>query len=308
MSSGSRRRSRPGSQVGKTVRLEDAKPFREEIARSVKSKYRPILVVLSGERTGTQVEVGGNVLVGRDPEAELCLDDVGVSWHHAYLEDRAGSWAVVDEGSTNGTAVNGEAIEDAPLRHGDKLLFGSTLVRFEIQDAADMAYDEFVSRLINIDDLSGLYLRRRFDSELRDLLGTAATRGEALGLLVMDLDGVKTINDTHGHSFGAYVIGEAGRVIGSRIEQPGIACRWGGDEFLAAMPGCNLEATVTLGDSILQAINNHAFEHDGVQLHPGISIGAASFPQQGKDSTSLFEVADGALYRAKHAGKNRVST
>jgi diguanylate cyclase (GGDEF)-like protein len=124
---------------------------------------------------------------------------------------------------------------------------------------------------------------------------------------MMDLDGIKSINDTHGHLFGAYVIGEAGRVIGRVLDQRGFASRFGGDEFIAALPSSALEAATLLGEEIRQAISAYPFQREGVALRPGISIGVASFPESANDGESLLQRADEALYRAKRAGKNRVS-
>ncbi len=301
-----RPRKRP-EDATKTLRLDEGAPLRDQVAAAVRSRYRPVLVVISGDSMGLRAKVEGNMLVGRDPEADLVLPDAGVSWHHAMIEDRGDSRVVVDLGSTNGTTVNGRKLDEGPLQHGDKIVFGKTTVRFEVQDQADQAYDEMVARLINIDDLSGLYTRRRFDAELVMMLQLAASRGEPLGLLVMDLDGVKRINDTHGHAFGAFVIGESGRVIGRVVEGRGIACRFGGDEYIAAVHGADGAATAAIGEEIRAAIAEHHYEKDGIELHPGISIGVASFPENAADSRTLFLHGDEALYRAKAAGKNRVS-
>jgi len=299
---------RPDDAV-RTLRLEEAAPLKDEVGRAVRKKYRPVLVVISGEGIGRRATVEGNVLVGRDPNAELTLGDAGVSWHHAMIEDQGGSWVAVDLDSTNGTRVNGAMADgEAPLRHGDKIRFGNTMVRFEVQDSDDQAYEEIVSRLLNIDDLSGLYLRRRFDAELTQLLRGAAGKGDPVGMLVMDLDGVKGINDTHGHAFGAYVIGESGKVIGRVLGERGIACRFGGDEYLAALPGHDLRATAAVGEEIREAIGSHHYEREGIPLHPGISIGVSAFPEHASDPQSLFHAADQALYRAKAAGKHCVST
>lgn len=301
------RRKRP-EDATKTLRLDESAPLRDQVVNAVKAKYRPVLVVISGDSMGKRVTVEGNVLVGRDPEAELVLPDTSVSWHHATIEDRGDSHVVVDMGSTNGTTVNGEKLDESPLQHGDKICFGSSLVRFEVQDAADQAYDEMVARLINIDDLSGLYTRRRFDTELGQMLQVAAGRDGRVGMLVMDLDGVKKINDTHGHSFGAHVIGESGHVIGDAIQGRGIACRFGGDEYIAAIRDADLTAASAVGEEIRRAIAEHHFEKDGITLRPGISVGVSAFPESARDAQGLFQRADEALYRAKAAGKNRVST
>jgi two-component system cell cycle response regulator len=248
------------------------------------------------------------MLLGRDPSNDLVLTDAGVSWHHARVEDRGDSWAVVDLGSTNGTFVNRSRVSERVLRPSDKLRLGRTVLRFEVQDVLEQAYGELMERMLTIDDLSGLYLRRKFDAELELLLLAAREQKRPVGLLVMDLDGIKPINDTHGHLFGAYVIGEAGRVIGQVIRERGVGSRFGGDEFLAALREADVGAAAVVGREILQAIGAHHFEREGIVLRPGISIGVASFPESAPDAATLFQKADEALYRAKRGGKNRVCT
>ncbi|MCA9592175.1 MAG: GGDEF domain-containing protein [Myxococcales bacterium] len=279
-----------------------------EVLRRVKAPHRPVLVVMTGGEhdVGRRVVMDRTVIVGRDPAAALCLSDGLVSWQHARLEDRGDGWAIVDLGSTNGVMLNGEHVNDALVRPGDTLVFGSTVVRLELQDGAAQAMNQVVERLLNIDDLSGLYVRRKFDAELAPMIDAARNHGSSVALLVMDLDGVKGINDTHGHLFGAYVIGEAGRVIGSVLGSRGIACRFGGDEYLAALSGFGAETGAQVAEEIRAAVNAHHFEREGIPLHPGISIGVAGFPENAQDAASLFQRADEALYRAKVAGKNRV--
>jgi len=287
--------------------LKAGEELSSEIMRHVKAPYRPVLVVMSGNDVGQRVTVDRTLMVGRDPDAELTLTDGLVSWHHARLEDRGDAWTLVDLGSTNGTAVNGEPCStEMALKPHDKIVFGGTIVRFELQDGLEQAYNSVVEKMLNIDDLSGLFVRRKFDSELALLIEAARQQERPLTLLVMDLDGVKRINDTYGHLFGAYVIGEAGKLIGSVVGTRGIGCRFGGDEYLAALPGIDAEAGVTVAEEIRQAVGEHHFEKDGIPLKPGISIGAASLPESATDAATLFQRADEAMYRAKQGGKNRV--
>jgi diguanylate cyclase (GGDEF)-like protein len=235
------------------------------------------------------------------------LTDALVSSRHAMLEDRGDSWALVDLGSTNGMSVNGEKGKEFILQRNDKIVFGRTVVRFEMQDQLEQKYDELVEKLLNIDELSGLLVRRKFDSDLNIALETAKMQQKPVGLLMMDLDGIKKINDSHGHLFGAYVIGESGRIIGRVLEGHGFASRFGGDEYVAALPGLDLGRTRSVGEEIRRAVAEHAFEREGVPLRPGISIGVAAFPESAADGQALFQRADEALYRAKRAGKNQVS-
>jgi diguanylate cyclase (GGDEF)-like protein len=294
------------AKVPKTLKASDNPNLGVEVMRRIKAPHRPVLVVLTGNEIGKRVTVESNMLVGRDPAAELNLTDALVSWSHARIEDRGDAWALIDLESTNGTTVNDEPCTERELRPNDRIMFGSTAVCFELQDALAQAYNELVERMLNTDDLSGLYVRRRFDAELATLVAGASARGESVALLVMDLDGVKRINDTHGHLFGAYTIGEAGRLIGEVIGERGIGCRFGGDEYLAALPSTSAEQAVQIGEEIRLAVAEHHFEKDGIRLKPGISVGVAAFPEDAGDPVQLFERADSALYRAKEAGKNRV--
>ena len=286
---------------GTTVRLDAPEEFRAEIARGIKAGIAPVLVVISGPDVGLSMRLERSMTIGRDPQAGLALSDTSVSFAHARVEDRGDAWAVVDLGSTNGTRVDEERAAQAVLHHGTKIQVGTTVLRFEVQDLSDQAYDEMVQRMISIDDLTGLFVRRRFDRELSQRL---LVEGTSIALLVMDLDGLKKINDTHGHLFGAHVIGEAGRRIGATIADDAIACRFGGDEYLVAV---DAEEGDALAERLRAAIADTPYEKDGIELRVGVSIGVATFPADARDAQALFQCADAAMYRAKQAGKNRVS-
>ena len=296
-------RKRP-SNVAATIKASDGTV--ERLRKKVTQPFRPVLVVLAGQEVGQRVVVDHSLLVGRDAAADLPLSDALVSWHHALIEDRGDGWALKDLGSTNGVWVNEQHGTEFALAHGDRIRFGDTVVRFELQDHLEQDYNEFVERMLNIDDLSGLLVRRAFDRELGLMIETARARAGTVALLVMDLDGLKQINDTHGHLFGAYTIAEAGRVIGRVLKSRGIGSRFGGDEFSAALPGLDGAAAAAVAEEIRAAIAGHHFEREGAVLTPTISIGAAAYPTDADTAEALFQRADEALYRAKQTGKNRV--
>jgi two-component system, cell cycle response regulator len=296
-------RKRPAN-VATTVKASDETAA--ALRQKVKEPFRPVLVVLAGQEVGQRVVVDHTLLVGRDAGADLPLSDALVSWHHALIEDRGDEWALKDLGSTNGVRVNDQPGTEFVLAQGDRIHFGHTVVRFELQDHVEQDYNEFVARMLNVDDLSGLLVRRAFDRELGLMIEAARAVSGSLGLLVMDLDGVKPINDTHGHLFGAYAIGEAGRVIGRVVKSRGLGSRFGGDEFLAALPGLDGAAAAAVAEEIRVAIAAHHFERERKVLKPTISIGAAAFPADADTAEALFQRADEALYRAKQGGKNRV--
>jgi len=300
--------SRASTEPLRTLPLEDGARLRDELQAAIKDSRRPMLVVMSGNEVGLRRRLTHNVSLGRDPGNDMVLTDAGVSLRHARVEDRGDAWVVVDLGSTNGTQVNGTRVQEQGVAHGDRIVLGRTVLRFELQDRLDQAYNEQLERLLHLDDLSGLYVRRRFDRELGLMVESARNHGTSVALLVMDMDGIKAINDRHGHLFGAYTIGETGKLIGRVLGERGIASRFGGDEFCAALPGGDVAAGVALAGEIHAAVNGFTYVREGVALRPGISIGVAAFPDCGGDAERLFQVADEALYRAKQSGKNRVCT
>ncbi|HEY8946887.1 MAG TPA: FHA domain-containing protein, partial [Polyangiaceae bacterium] len=177
-------KARP-SGAPRTIKAGEHPDLREEVLRRIKAPHRPVLVVLNGQDMGKRVVLERSILIGRDPAAELSLSDTMISWHHARIEDRGDGWALFDLDSTNGTTVNGEQKREFLLQPNDRILFAHTAVSFELQDALKEAYNENVERLLNIDDLSGLLVRRKFDAELSNLVEQARQKRASLALLVM---------------------------------------------------------------------------------------------------------------------------
>jgi diguanylate cyclase (GGDEF)-like protein len=288
---------------------DDANNLRQALQRELRKSVSPSLLVIADEDVGIRAKLDRSIDIGRDPECELPLRDENASWRHARVEDRGdGEWALVDLGSTNGTLVNAEKARDTRLKPGDRIFIGKTVLELQEQDALREGYNAEVERLLSIDELSGLWVKRRFDGQLAtSVAAVLAGTAPALSVIVMDMDGVKAINDTHGHHMGAFVIGEAGHAIGRELGDRGFATRFGGDEFAAALPGVAKAEAVQLAEAMRAAVAGHVYEKGGVRVHPGLSCGVATLPGDANDAASLFDAADQAMYRAKRAGKNRVA-
>jgi diguanylate cyclase (GGDEF)-like protein len=294
------------SRSKKTLPITDAEAISEQVRARLAQRH-PFLVVIAGDDVGLRHRLLDSCTVGRDPDCDVVLRDARASARHARFEMRDNEVHLVDLESTNGTFVNEQRVKDSPVRNGDKVFIGSTVMRLDWQDALEQDFHEELERLLSIDDLTGLLAKRRFDTEAGLLVDTTLQRGAPVTVLMMDLDGIKKINDTHGHTFGAYCIAEAGAVIRKVLGVRGVATRWGGDEYSAVLPDHDAERGRAVGEEILEAIRNHPFERESIRLHPGVSIGLAVGPESGATLEALQRSADDALYRAKRAGKGRVS-
>jgi diguanylate cyclase (GGDEF)-like protein len=294
----------------RTAPLQDSAKLRDALQEQLHRAAAPSLIVIAGPDVGLRVRLERSLEVGRDPTAMFALRDESISWRHLRVEDRgAGEWALVDLHSTNGTLVNGDKTSEAILKPGDKIVLGQTILEFQLFDPIREGFDAEVQRLIHQDDLSGLWVRRRFEGQLETTVkAVEAGSTSVVSVIVMDLDGVKQMNDTYGHDMGAFVIGTAGRLIGSVLPERAFATRFGGDEFAAALPGMTKGEAVVWAEAARVKVVSHVYEHNGVRVQPGMSCGVAAVPDDARDAVTVFRAADQAMYRAKRAGKNRVAT
>lgn len=280
----------------------------------VQGRKLATLVVVQGSEAdlGAHTRVEGRVLIGRDPAAGLVLSEAGASKQHAVVEPIDGfggrtRYEVEDLGSTNGTAVNGKRLKGRrKLKDGDKIAVAGTVLRFSIADEVDAAFHAQVEAMLSTDDLTGLLSPRRFDAALDEALRTARAQAAKLALLVLDIDGLKAINDAHGHSMGAFTIGQVGRLLAQVLAGRGTATRFGGDEFVAFLPATDRAGAVKVAEALRACISAYRFEHGQVVVNPTVSVGVAVFPERGATAKALFDAGDRALYRAKARGKNCV--
>jgi diguanylate cyclase (GGDEF)-like protein len=268
----------------------------------------PVLVVLRGAQIGRRYLLNERTLVlGRRPErADLVIaGDPLVSSAHCRIERGAqpDTWQVVDLGSTNGTLLGDERVASAPLRDGDRIHLGETVLKFTFHDELEDTFHRQVDDLMNIDDLTGLPVQRVYQHRFQDALRA----GASLAVFMMDMDGLKKINDAHGHLLGARSIATVGRRLGAIVaEAAGVVSRFGGDEFSAFAPRLERDAARALGERMRAAVADEPVTFAGVTVNPTMSVGFALFPEDASTPEALTRRADEALYRAKAAGRNRV--
>jgi diguanylate cyclase (GGDEF)-like protein/PAS domain S-box-containing protein len=152
------------------------------------------------------------------------------------------------------------------------------------------------------DGLTGLANRAAFDQALDHALARAARTDQPVGVLLIDLDGFKDINDTHGHAAGDAVLRTVAERLRAVHRKGDVVARLGGDEFASVVEHARREALDTLAARMLAAVCE-PMTLDGATVAVGCSIGIATWPLDAQDGAGLLARADRALYQVKHGGK-----
>ena len=159
------------------------------------------------------------------------------------------------------------------------------------------------------DGLTGCFNRRKFDVDIAADIADARQHGEALSLLMMDIDWFKKYNDFHGHLEGDILLKKLTTTLIRNIRPLDRVYRYGGEEFSVLLPATERGNAFLVARRLQQAVELEPFEGEN-QSQPGrrvtVSIGVAAFPTDAKDRDSLVQAADAALYQAKQSGRNRV--
>jgi diguanylate cyclase (GGDEF)-like protein len=157
------------------------------------------------------------------------------------------------------------------------------------------------------DQLTGLFNRRYMEESLVRELRRASREHYSLGLLMMDLDHFKDLNDGYGHAAGDLMLRAVGDFLGTSVRGDDVACRYGGEEFVVLLPRASLENTRRRAEALRQGMKGLQLEQSG-PLMPSVtmSIGVACSPVHGETREELIHAADVALYSAKARGRDRV--
>jgi len=276
-------------------------------------KSHASLIVLKGAEIGRDFRLRKkSMVIGRDTTAHICLPDDGVSREHARITyqgtDRTegATFTLTDLGSTNHTFVNSKQVESVQLRDGDKIQIGDSILKLVVLDDIEARFHAEVRDLISYDQLTGLLTKESLYLAFERELDRCLRYGLPVGVLMMDLDRFKSVNDGHGHLMGSHVLAEVGRIIRHGIRSEDVSARYGGEEFLSYLAETDTKGAELAAERIRNEIEAFTFVLDEVSIHITISIGIAVAPGQGKSIKALVAAADQALYRAKETGRNRV--
>lgn len=182
-----------------------------------------------------------------------------------------------------------------------------TLVVVALVHAMVRRHQASTEALATLDSLTGLPNRRSFDLLAAQALREAQRDNSPLVALLIDLDHFKVLNDTYGHLAGDEVLRQFANVLQGSIRQSDILCRWGGEEFIVLLREADARQANEAAEKIRRRAEQLTFSYEDQPLRLTTSIGVSHL-QPGDTLHTLLTRADGALYRAKQAGRNRVCT
>jgi two-component system cell cycle response regulator len=265
------------------------------------------LVVIYGLDLGKKYNLNRpQIVIGRSSKADIQIDQEAVSRNHCKIINTGKAILLRDMGSTNGTYINDELIDEYVLRDGDFIKVGRCIFKFLSGNNIENAYHEEIYRLTTIDGLTQIYNKRYFQETLEREIGRAQRYRRDLSLIMFDIDRFKQINDTYGHLAGDYVLKHLATVIKSRIRREDILARYGGEEFAIILPEIDHHNAMQFGDKIRRICERTPFKFEDTEIPVTVSVGVACLTTELQDAQAFVKLADDNLYAAKAAGRNQV--
>lgn len=172
--------------------------------------------------------------------------------------------------------------------------------------SADIRYGLARAKVLSeTDDLTGLFNIRGFALAANRLFAQAVRHGRPTSVLMIDSDNLKSVNDSHGHEAGNRLLRHLAQSIQAELRFTDVSARYGGDEFIVLLPDTPAKGALEVAERIRNRIASSPLDYDSKRLTVSVSIGIASFPEDGATLDSLASHADRALYLAKQDGRNR---
>jgi diguanylate cyclase (GGDEF)-like protein len=237
---------------------------------------------------------------------ELFISDVDAEIARISLQEIADGKLVAFQHDASIDIAN-EQPRDVAWRHA-RLQVGSgeyTVLSVGLDVSEQRKAERQIAWLADHDQLTNLFNRRRFQEELRRALTEATRFGQVGGLLYLDLDQFKFINDAGGHAVGDSLLKAVALILKKTVRTTDIVSRLGGDEFAILLPQTDTEGATVLAEKVRAALRNIQLEVGGRPQRITTSIGIALYPEHGIDVHDLLATADMAMYQAKAGGRDR---
>jgi diguanylate cyclase (GGDEF)-like protein len=271
---------------------------------------RATLTALGGTTPGRVVALDRpETTLGRCSGATVSIDEPSTSRRHASVVRMPdGQHVLHDLGSKNGTFVNGRPVTHARLRSGDRVQLGSDLLfLYSIVDEGEEQLRRYLYESSMRDSLTGLANRRCLLDRLQRELARERDGRDDTGLLMIDIDHFKQINDTLGHGAGDQVLRALAAFAGTLFRSGDLFARYGGEEFVALVSCADPDDLVSLADRVCTSLAAMRVEVGTRSVSATVSVGVALWSEcESANYLDLIALADARMYSAKAAGRNGV--
>jgi diguanylate cyclase (GGDEF)-like protein len=280
----------------------------------IKARPRhPHLVIFIGADSGKRFELKpGKTTIGRDSAADITIDDEWASRIHAVIDWTDGVIRIMDNGSTNGVYVDYRRTDAAVLAQGVPVQIGHSVMKIDFKDEAEVRLENDLWHNACIDGLTGISNRQHFLQRAEEEYSYARRNGMPVGLIMIDIDRFKEVNDTYGHQMGDSVLNQFAGVINRVKRKEDIFARYGGEEFVI-IPCGQIHRDEVFGfcERIRQAIETSEFRFGDTSIQITASFGfhtrkIAKNTRVEPIINEMIAKADEALYNAKEKGRNRI--
>ncbi len=279
-----------------------------------KAEQSIMLIVIAGNEVdfGKQfVLENEEISLGREGGNDIVLHDEKISKVHCVISILKSGRGIEridvrDQGTTNGTCINGEPAIRATLMAGDKIQIGDTVLLLSYNDEIEKEYHAKLFDFAARDALTGLYNKRYVLNELENHCRIARRNVRVFSIIMVDIDDFKQINDRYGHLCGDEYLKQIAGLFRRSLREQDIAGRVGGEEFLIILPETAIEGAFQLAVRIRKNVEAFVMHHRDFTVRTTISAGVCQFENAIHDVQEFLDLADRALYEAKKAEKNKV--
>lgn len=277
------------------------------------SNTPPALVVLIGPPgyTGKQwLITKPEFTMGRSNDTDISINDGSLSRVHAKIFQEGHDVIIVDNNSTNKTAVNEQILPPSvrcKLNHNDKIRAGNVVFRFFERGSIEVIATQTLIDKAQKDALTGAYSKGSLLERGPELIQRGLNMKEAISVITFDIDFFRKINEGFGHPGGDHVLKELGKLLNEKLVRSNdYLSRYGGEEFVIILQGTTLQAAHEVAERIRKEVESYNFTFQDRKVPVTISLGVAQV-KEGETWELVYERADKALYESKHNGRNQVT-
>ena len=276
-----------------------------------KDQRHPYLVIYIGNDSGHRHKLRrGTMTIGRSPQADITIEDDRISRIHCIMEWMGDTIRIDDQGSTNGIYVDSQAVSHAIITNGVPIQLGHSIMKIEYKTEVEFQAEENLLYNASFDSLTGIFNRYQFTKLAGMEIAYASRHKLPVGVIMMDIDNFKQVNDRYGHLAGDSILSQFSNIVIKNKRTEDLFARYGGEEFVCMPRGeVNKEQMHIQCERIRKAIENFDFCYDKTFIRITASFGFYIKKAESVDiETVLHEIilkADEAFYLAKKHGKNR---